>query len=95
MTCKFGTEHDLLTDAMKLFTKEFKEQAPEVAVCAPGRVNLIGDHTDYNDGFVFPMVSKLIFWLNSSYLQSVVVLSSAFLLLRLVPLPYTYYSRTT
>lgn len=27
---------------------------PAVVVRAPGRINLIGEHTDYNDGFVFP-----------------------------------------
>lgn len=28
--------------------------APDVEARAPGRVNLLGEHTDYNDGFVLP-----------------------------------------
>lgn len=30
-------------------------RAPRWIVAAPGRVNLIGEHVDYNDGFVMPM----------------------------------------
>ena len=36
-----------------VFSSKFSV-APEVTCHAPGRVNLIGDHTDYNDGFVLP-----------------------------------------
>lgn len=37
----------------EIFAKQFFRQ-PEMTVRAHGRVNLIGEHTDYNDGFVFP-----------------------------------------
>lgn len=30
-------------------------QQPQVAASAPGRVNLMGDHTDYNGGYVLPI----------------------------------------
>jgi galactokinase len=36
------------------FSAEFGGE-PEVLARAPGRVNLIGEHTDYNDGFVLPI----------------------------------------
>ncbi|HEY3853851.1 MAG TPA: galactokinase [Verrucomicrobiae bacterium] len=36
------------------FAKMFG-RPPRWIVAAPGRVNLIGEHTDYNDGFVLPM----------------------------------------
>jgi galactokinase len=36
------------------FARTFGRE-PKWIVAAPGRVNIIGEHTDYNDGFVFPM----------------------------------------
>ncbi len=39
-------------------TTEFQDKynrPPRWIVAAPGRVNVIGEHTDYNDGFVLPM----------------------------------------
>jgi galactokinase len=38
----------------EMFAKCFGHE-PTWKAAAPGRVNLIGEHTDYNDGFVLPM----------------------------------------
>jgi galactokinase len=35
--------------------KEAYDAAPAVVARAPGRVNLIGEHTDYNRGLVLPV----------------------------------------
>ena len=44
----------MVGEARELFARVFGSEPAGVAV-APGRVNLIGEHTDYNDGFVLPM----------------------------------------
>ncbi len=38
-------------------------RAPRWIVRAPGRVNLIGEHTDYNDGFVLPLAIDRAVWI--------------------------------
>jgi len=46
--------HPIVVQAQGVFETAFGGQA-DLLVQAPGRVNLIGEHTDYNDGFVFPV----------------------------------------
>ncbi|MDO4571080.1 MAG: galactokinase [Planctomycetia bacterium] len=54
-----GTSADTRFEELERRTIEKFKNAfgrdPIFVVTAPGRVNLIGEHTDYNDGFVFPM----------------------------------------
>ncbi|MDO5523250.1 MAG: galactokinase [Bacteroidia bacterium] len=38
---------------LKIFHEKFGDEKPEV-YASPGRINLIGEHTDYNGSFVFP-----------------------------------------
>ncbi len=45
---------DLANEVIQAFKERFGT-VPEAVVQAPGRVNLIGEHTDYNDGFVLPL----------------------------------------
>nr|XP_039258600.1 galactokinase-like [Styela clava] len=49
------TENELISKAKSGFQELFPGENPSIIASAPGRVNLIGEHTDYNDGFVLPM----------------------------------------
>jgi galactokinase len=48
--------------AIAAFEERFSAR-PRLVARAPGRVNLIGDHTDYNEGFVLPMAIDRAVWI--------------------------------
>uniref|UniRef100_A0A034W8X5 Galactokinase n=1 Tax=Bactrocera dorsalis TaxID=27457 RepID=A0A034W8X5_BACDO len=56
---KLATYEEILALAKSTYHDLFGGD-PEVACCAPGRVNLIGEHIDYNDGFVLPMALPMV-----------------------------------
>jgi len=55
-------KHELYKKVTKAYTTRF-QQPPQLVVRAPGRVNLIGEHTDYNDGFVLPVAVDQAAWM--------------------------------
>ncbi|GAA4811094.1 galactokinase [Litoribaculum gwangyangense] len=42
----------IINEVKKTFIETFKKDP--ILIFSPGRINIIGEHTDYNDGFVFP-----------------------------------------
>jgi galactokinase len=57
-----NTMRDSRQRVIEAFRSWFGE-APAALVRAPGRVNLIGEHTDYNDGFVLPLAIDRVVWI--------------------------------
>ncbi|MGY3480279.1 MULTISPECIES: galactokinase [Staphylococcus] len=48
-----------MLEAMREKFERIFDKQPEVRAFAPGRINLIGEHTDYNGGYVFPAAIEL------------------------------------
>ncbi|XP_054624660.1 galactokinase isoform X5 [Dunckerocampus dactyliophorus] len=60
MASPIPTLAHLVSEASSLYKQMFVDDTPQIAACAPGRVNLIGEHTDYNHGYVLPMALPLV-----------------------------------
>ena len=52
---------DVVRSIVTIFNQKFS--GPPLVIRAPGRINLIGEHTDYNEGFVLPAaIDKAIYF---------------------------------
>ena len=46
-------DNQLILNTRQAFQKHFGTE-PETIILSPGRINIIGEHIDYNDGYVLP-----------------------------------------
>jgi galactokinase len=84
----------LTASASAGFAKQFGS-APEGVCSAPGRVNLIGEHTDYNEGFVLPFaINRRTFAAVSSRSDGIARVASSFTN-EVVEIPLTNISNST
>ena len=54
------------SELVEKFRWKFPDSGEPRVYRSPGRINLIGDHTDYNEGFVLPMAIELACWVATS-----------------------------
>jgi galactokinase len=69
-----------LGDLASRFQKVYPDEQPTLLVRSPGRVNLIGEHVDYCDGFVLPIAMTQSLWVMAAPRpgDSITVHSTAF-----------------
>ena len=48
-------QREISAETISPYFEQYFGHKPTVVAASPGRVNLIGEHTDYNNGFVLPM----------------------------------------
>lgn len=67
MDSERNTKHEtpsmLTYSILRIEFQKIFNTIPTLITRAPGRVNLIGEHTDYNDGFVLPMAIDRAVWM--------------------------------
>lgn len=61
---KVPNPNEYYDELKKIFRQKYGEH--EVTVFAPGRANIIGEHTDYNEGFVLPFAISQGVWFLAS-----------------------------
>ena len=62
LTSRVAGAMDALT-ILQAFQRIYPDSHRPEVCRAPGRINLIGEHTDYNDGFVLPMAIDRAIWI--------------------------------
>ena len=81
--------------SLSLVFEEIHNSRPEVVSSAPGRINIIGEHTDYNQGYVLPAAINLrnYFFLSKRTDEKVCVWTENFKKKELFPLQEISFSK--